>query len=100
MWFGYALFFKPIDLLVFLLSITDNLATTKYVKLFIFYAAYYASNIILFKWKLSYPPMLSAWIAQINAVLPLYKITYMGRNCPHKFNKIWVAWVEARHITT
>lgn len=87
------------DPLVFLLGITDNLVTTKHTKLFTFYAAYYARKTILSKWKLPDPPQLSAWRALINTVLPLYKLTYMGRNCPQKFDKIWAAWVQARHLT-
>lgn len=85
--------------LVFLLAITDSLATTKHIKLFVFYAAYYSRKVILSKWKLPDPPMPSAWKALMNPVLPLYKITYLGHNCPQKFNKIWSSWAEARHIT-
>lgn len=70
------------DPLVFLLGITDNLVTTKHTKLFIFYMDYYASKTILSRWKLPDPPELSAWRALNNAVLPLYKITYLGCNLP------------------
>lgn len=39
------------------------------------------------------------WRELVNAALPLYKLTYMGCNCPKKFHKIWAAWAEARHLT-
>lgn len=85
------------DPLVFLLGITDNLAT-KHTKLFKFYVAYYARKMILSRWKLPDIPQLSTWRALINTVLTLYKPTYMGRNCPQKFDKIWATWVQARHL--
>lgn len=96
---GVAGLHLDVDPLVFLLGITDNLATTKHTKLFVFYAAYYARKEILLRWKLPDPPTTKAWRAQVNAILPMYKLTYMGRNCPHKFEKIWAAWVEAKHLT-
>lgn len=83
-----------IDPLVFLLGIIDNLATTKHAKLFVFYAAYYGRKTVLLKWKLSDPPTLSTCCAQINVVLPLYKITYIGRNCPRSSTKYGAAWVN------
>lgn len=86
------------DPMVFLLGITDNLIAGKHTKLFVFYAAYYARKEILLRWKRSDPPTVEAWRAQINAVLPIYKLTYMGRNCPKKFDKIWAAWVADRHL--
>lgn len=87
------------DPLIFLLGITDNLKATKHTSLFVFYAAYYARKAILLKWKLPEPPQLSTLKTLINTVLPLYKLTYMGQNCPQKFEKIWASWVQARHIT-
>lgn len=88
-----------LDPLVLLLGMTDNLPTTTHIKLFIFYTAYYARKTILLQWKAPDPPRTSAWKELVNVTLPLYKLTYMGRNCPKKFYKIWSAWVEARCLT-
>lgn len=88
-----------LDPLILLLGVTDNIPTNTHTKIFIFYCAYYARKTILINWKAPEPPRISAWKTMVNVTLPLYKLTYMGRNCPKKFQKIWSAWVEARHLT-
>lgn len=50
-----------LDSLVLLLRMTYNIPTNMHVKLFMFYAAYYARKTILFVWKASNPPMVSTW---------------------------------------
>ena len=85
--------------LILLLGITDNLPTSTHKKLFIFYTAFYARKAILLQWKVADPPGLSAWRKLVNDTLPMYKLTYMGRNCPKKFDKVWGAWVVARRLT-
>lgn len=77
-----------LDPLVLLLGITDNLPTTTHKKLFIFYAAFYARKAILLQWKATEPPRVTIWEDLVNAALPLYKMTYMGHNCPKKIHKI------------
>lgn len=83
--------------LVLLLGITDNLPTSTHKKLFIYYNAFYARKAILLQWKAIEPPGLSIW-RKLNDTLHLYERTYMGRNCPKKFEKIWAAWVAARWL--
>lgn len=84
----------PLDPTVLLLGVSDLVTKNTHTKLFIFYAAYYARKAILLKWKTPDPPTLAQWRSMIDAVLPLYKLTYMTRKCPKKFDKIWGDWVE------
>lgn len=65
------------------------------MKLFLFFAVYYAQRELLLRWKQPTSPMLNSWVAAVNAVLPLYKLTYESRNCPKKFDKIWSTWIDA-----
>ena len=87
-----------LNAMVLLLGVTDNLPAATHTKLFIFYCAYYVRKIILINWKKPDPPGISAWRELVNTAFPLYKLTYMDRNCPNKFHKIWSRWVEARHL--
>lgn len=88
--------YSPIPLL---LGICDFLEVTWGKKLFIFYTTLYARKAILLQWNQSQPPTKQLWQSLVNKALPLYKMTYMGRNCPKKFEKIWAAWVKAKHLT-
>lgn len=64
-----------------LLGKIEDVEATRHVKLFLFYALYYARREILLKWKQPTPPTVNSWIAAVNSVLPLYKLTYENRNC-------------------
>lgn len=37
-------------------------------------------------------PLVALWESSINAVLPMYKLTYINRNCPKKYDRIWQPW--------
>lgn len=78
--------------IILLLGVCDNLIPNVHNRLFVFYASFYARKTILLKWKQPDPPTVSQWKAFINAVLPLYKLTYINRKCPKKFSKIWGTW--------
>lgn len=78
-----------------LLNVLVDSGVGKYAKLFIAFATYYARREILLRWKLSEPPTVNAWRKTLNTVLPLYKITYVNRNCPSKFDKIWSSWIDS-----
>ena len=80
--------------IILLLGICDNVIPNTHKRLFVFYASFYARKAILLRWKQLEPPTVSQWKALINAALPLYKLTYMNRKCPKKFEKIWGAWVK------
>lgn len=88
--------FSPIPLL---LGICDFLEAPQRKKLFVFYTSFYARKAILLQWNQTQPPTKKVWLSLVNAALPLYKLTYLGRNCPRKFDKIWASWVEAKHLT-
>lgn len=88
--------FSPIPLL---LGICDFLEAPQGKNLFVFYASFYARKATLLHWNQTQLPTKQHWLSLVNAALPLYKLTYLGRNCPKKFNKIWTAWVKARHLT-
>lgn len=88
--------YSPIPLL---LGICDFLEVSWGKKLFIFYTTLYARKAILLQWNHSQPPTRQLWQSLVNKALPLYKMMYMGRNCPKKFGKIWAAWVKAKHLT-
>lgn len=75
-----------------LLNVTIDPSVGKYTKLLIAYATYYARREILLRWT---PPTITTWRNTLNAVLPLYKITYINRNCPSKFDKIWSSWIDS-----
>lgn len=89
----------PYDPIPLILSIVDTLETSQSKKLFVFYTAFYARKAVLLKWNNSSPPTVQQWRTLVDAALPLYKLTYLGRNCPKKFNRIWAAWIQERQIT-
>lgn len=45
------------------------------------------------------PRTVHQWRTLVNAALPLNKLSYMGRNCPKKFDEIWLAWVREGQLT-
>lgn len=66
-----------------------------YVKLFIFYAFYYARSEILQKWRLPHIPTVSSWRATMDTALLMYKkLSYASRNLAKKF-KIWSDWIDS-----
>lgn len=42
--------------------------------------------------ELCIPPTMTLWEDTINNALPLYKMTYLNRKCPKKFDGIWLPW--------
>lgn len=88
----------PCDPFPLLLGIVDTLETTQAKKKFVFHTAFYARKTILLKWNDPVPPSLQQWRALVDAALSLYKLTYLGRNCPKKFEKIWAAWTRERNL--
>lgn len=89
----------PYSPLPLLLGMCGSLEAPRRKKLFVFYTAMYARKAILLNWNQPQPPTKQLWLSLINAALPLYKLTYMGRNCPKKFDAVWADWVEAKHLT-
>lgn len=77
------------DPILALLGSMEDVVASRHVKLFLFYALYYARREILLRWKQAAPLTLRSWVATINSVLSLYKLTYESRNCPKKFDKVW-----------
>lgn len=80
---------------IMLLNILADPTVRKYAKLFIVYSTFYARREILLRWKNGAPPTATDWRNTLNAVLPLYKITYINRNCPNKFEEIWSSWIDS-----
>lgn len=70
-----------------LLTVFDGYNTGRYARLFLRYATFYARREIFLHWKDALPPTIYTWRSVLNSVLPLYKITYLNRNCPQKFDK-------------
>lgn len=89
----------PCDPLPLLLGIVDTLVATQAKKQFVLYTAFYARKAVLLKWNDSAPPTVQQWRALVDAALPLYKLTYLGRNFPKKFEKIWASWTRERRLT-
>lgn len=84
-----------LDPLVLLLGICDGVASNTHKQLLVFYATFYARNAILLNWKQPDPPSVLQWKALVDSILPLYKLTYMSRKCPKKFDKIWSSWAKS-----
>lgn len=78
-----------------LLSIMDDIVASRYMKLLLFYALYYARRERLLRWKQPTSPTLANWVSAVNSVLPLYTLTYVSRNCPKTFDKVWSTWIDA-----
>lgn len=73
-----------------LLGIHEDEQRPHHSKLLILYL-FYAKKEILCKWS---SPALSSWESKINAALPLYKLSYIHRGCPWKFDKVWLPWTS------
>lgn len=82
--------------MLFLLGGMEDDAADRYVKLILTFAIFYARREILVRWKLPPPPTLCTLKHAIDAMLPLYKLTYKRKKCPRKFAKIWSAWIDAQ----
>lgn len=79
-----------VDTKVLLLGITKSVTHSTHTRLLLFYLCFYARKVLLQHWKLAFPPTAAQWYTLVGSVLPLYKLTYMGRKCPQKFDKVWV----------
>lgn len=69
-----------------LLGIQDDEQQSHHTKFLISYLLYYAKKLILMKWSALTQPAVSSWEAIVNVALPLYKMTYMNRGWPFKFD--------------
>ena len=54
----------------------------------------YAKKAVALKWKNLSPPSLQEWVVLVNRAVPMYKLTYIARECPNFFYKVWARWVE------
>lgn len=70
-----------------LLAIHDD-QRPRYTKLLISLLLFYAKKGIVLKWNSHSSPTVKAWENSVNAVLPLYKLTYINRVCPQKFMSV------------
>lgn len=75
-----------------LLGIHEDEQRPHHSKLLISFLLFYAKKEILCRWSSPSPPTLTSWENTINAALPLYKLTYISRGCPWKFDKVWLPW--------
>lgn len=82
----------PVSPELALLGIQDDDQRPRYTKLLLTYLFYYAKREIVLHWNAPSSPTVGSWEKSINAVLPLYKLTYLNRNCPKKCNTIWQPW--------
>lgn len=80
---------------IMLLNVLADPTVRKYTKLFIAYPTFFARREILLRWRSGAPPTATDWRNTLNTVLPLYKITYINRNCPSKFDQIWSSWIDS-----
>uniref|UniRef100_A0A803J318 Reverse transcriptase domain-containing protein n=1 Tax=Xenopus tropicalis TaxID=8364 RepID=A0A803J318_XENTR len=60
---------------------------------------FYAKKTVALHWMGPQPPTLNKWIKLINSQLELYRLTYLARGCPLKFEKIWNPWLESPATT-
>lgn len=77
-----------------LLGIQDEEQRPRYTKILISLLFFYAKKEILLKWTSPLPPTIRSWKNSVNAILPLYKLTYMSRGCPLKYERIWRPWID------
>lgn len=77
-----------------LLGIHEDDQRPKYMKTLISLLLFYAKKEVLKKWASPSPPKVETWDSTINAILPLYEMTYTSRGCPQKFDRIWLPWTE------
>lgn len=76
-----------------LLGIHEDEHRSHHSKILISLLFYYAKKEILSRWTSASPPTLSSWENIINTALPLYRLTYISRGCPWKFDKVWLPWI-------
>lgn len=67
--------------------------SSKYAKLLISFLMHYTKKEIICKLTAPSPPSVTLWETSINAVLPMYKLVHINRQCPKKYNKIWQPWM-------
>lgn len=84
----------PLKAELALLGIQDDDQRPRYTKLLLSLLLFYAKKEILLKWTSHLPPTLGSWENSINAILPMYKLTYMSRGCPQKYTKVWQPWTD------
>lgn len=74
------------------LGIQEDEQRTRCTKILISYLFYYAKREIILKWNSFLPPCIASWGKSINAALPMFGLTYISRNCPKKFERVWQPW--------
>lgn len=77
-----------------LLGIHDDDQRPRYTKLLVSLLLFYAKKEIVLKWNSLRSPTIGAWENSVNAVLPMYKLTYINRGCPQKFMRVWRPWTD------
>lgn len=77
-----------------LLGIQEDDQRPRYTKLLLSLLLFYAKKEILLKWTSPLPPTVRLWENSVNAILPMYKLTYMNRGCPQKFERVWQPWTD------
>lgn len=79
---------------VCLLGLVDQLGPKKVIRTLLSLLFNYACKIIVLSWKKPVAPNILACIVLVNTTLPLYKVTYVSRVVPTKFEKLWGGWIN------
>lgn len=82
----------PVSPDLLLLGIHDDTQRSHHLKLLISYLLYYAKKEILLKWTLAESPMMASLEAMLDALLRMFKLTYMNGECPWKYDKVRLPW--------
>lgn len=78
-----------------LLNIFDEQVMSRYSKLFVMLLSMHVGRYFCVGELLLHQTNSYGRRSVLNSVLLLYKITYINRNCPGKFDKIWSDWIDS-----
>uniref|UniRef100_A0A803J6W9 Reverse transcriptase zinc-binding domain-containing protein n=1 Tax=Xenopus tropicalis TaxID=8364 RepID=A0A803J6W9_XENTR len=81
-----------------LLNQITDLAPTTAERALISILLAYARKSITMKWKAHSAPTIQFWVSQVNQAMPIYRLLYVRRGCPNKFEKIWSLWLNKHNI--
>uniref|UniRef100_A0A803K472 Reverse transcriptase domain-containing protein n=1 Tax=Xenopus tropicalis TaxID=8364 RepID=A0A803K472_XENTR len=84
-----------LDPITILLNQVEDLSPNRAERTLLLILCMYAKKTVALYWKSPEGPRVAAWESMINKAIPLYKLTYIRRGCPQKFDKIWAAWLDA-----
>lgn len=79
-----------------LLGFHEDEQPSHHTDLLILYLLYYAKKEILLKWTSSTPHVVPLWEAMVDAAQPMYKLTYINRGCPWKYESLGSLDLELR----